>query len=88
MVIFSIFRTDFKRVSISRRVAMFRAPTGAAPSTEGCTMRPRVCLASIVANVEESVVEDVRDSAEAVLWQSAGRRSNNSRPAELALNPI
>ncbi len=64
MVIFSMFRTDFKRISISRRVAIFLAPAGAAPSTVGFTMRPRVCRTSIVVNVEEGVVEDVRDGAE------------------------
>ena len=44
---------------------MFLAPEGAAPSTEGLATRLRVCLASIVVNVGESVVEDVRDGAEA-----------------------
>lgn len=47
-VIFSMFLTDFNRNSISRRVAMFLAPAGAAPSTFGCeATRPSVLLASI-----------------------------------------
>jgi hypothetical protein len=34
-VIFSMFFTDFKRNSISRRVAMFLAFTGATPRADG-----------------------------------------------------
>ena len=36
-VIFSMLRTDFKRSSISRRVAMLRAPAGALPRAAGAT---------------------------------------------------
>lgn len=52
LVIFSMFRTDFNRSSISRRVAMFLAAAGAAPSTDGLARRPMVCRASIVQGVE------------------------------------
>jgi len=48
-VIFSMFLTDFKRSSISRRVAMFRALGGPAPSAGGCsTVRARDLRASII----------------------------------------
>ncbi len=48
-VIFSMFLTDLRRSSISRRVAMLRAWEGAAPSTWGWdAMRPSVRRASMV----------------------------------------
>ena len=76
LVIFSMFRTDFNRISISRRVAMFLAPAGAAPSTAGLASRPMAWRASIVCGREESVVEGVRDSAEADLVAPRRAESN------------
>ena len=52
-VIFSMFRTDFNRNSISRRVAMLRAPAGvaeapAAAGTRAAAARTMVWRESIV----------------------------------------
>ena len=44
-----MFRTDFRRISISRRVAMLRAPEGAARATAGA--------AALVNAWRESIVE-------------------------------
>lgn len=53
-VIFSMFLTDFKRMSISRRVAILRAFVGAAPSGEGwAATRARLRRASIADSDEE-----------------------------------
>ena len=55
LVIFSMFLTDFKRISISRRVAMLRAFEGAAPSKDGWAVaRTRLRLASMV-DIDEEV---------------------------------
>jgi hypothetical protein len=62
-VIFSMLRTDLRRVSISRRVAMFLAPAGAAPATEGFAIRS-ACRESIVVKKKGNVVGVVRDGAE------------------------
>ena len=48
LVIFSMFRTDFNRISISRRVAMLRAPEGAALATTGCAALVNAWRASIM----------------------------------------
>ena len=76
LVIFSMFRTDFNRISISRRVAMLLAPAGAAPSTAGLARRPMAWRASIVCGREEDVVEGVRDGAEADLVAPRRAESN------------
>ena len=48
-VIFSMFLTDFRRISISRRVAMLREFEGVVPSEDGwATARTRFRLASMV----------------------------------------
>ena len=50
-MIFSMFLTDLRRSSISRRVAMLRAWEGAAPSAVGWdAIRPSVRRASMIGN--------------------------------------
>ena len=59
-VIFSMFFTDLRRNSISRRVAMLRAWEGAAPSAGGWdAIRPSVRRASISRRKGEGVVDVV-----------------------------
>lgn len=57
LVIFSIFRTDLRRSSISRRVAMLRAPAGAAPSAVGWAARRSVLRASMAVDSRRRVVK-------------------------------
>ena len=76
LVIFSIFRTDFKRSSSSRRVAMLRALWGGAPKWEGCATRRAT---DRLDNIELTVNSKEREGLYAFYTSLTSARAGNSR---------